>query len=209
MKTIQLKKQPQKQISNVICLGNGVRLTATSQRQQAFLLTYASQFLTKMLVNLNVTFADCFAEYRQIWFVTVNSQRGAKCSYYHVERKIKLNLDACGQVMDKFSGTHGSATDPYFSFVDLKKCAWYLHEAAQAMAAFHKRRNHTSGLYACTMMADRCQAISNRLDSFGQTEADKQREAEHLAQIEKATEALKLRAARQKEREEKKKQAPR
>lgn len=166
MKTINIQKRRSAQNPFEVCLGNGTRLTFSSKRNARQFMAETNRFLTKALTTLNQTFIESFREYRLIWFVTANANKGTKTNYWAVERKIKDNLEACEAMFMKFGSVWGSSDDPFFAFIDLRKIASFMMEANKTMAEFHKKRNNTPGLYTCLTLQDRCQAVINKLGEY-------------------------------------------
>ena len=128
-------------------MGNGKRIVIKSKRNSSRFFAETNRFLTKCLVVLNAAYIDLLREYRLIWLITTNTNRGKKTYYLDLQQKVKSNLDAVDFVFEKFNATWGGSNDPFFAFIDLKKIASFLREAAEQMAAFHKKRNTTASIY--------------------------------------------------------------
>lgn len=166
MKTILIQKRRSMQNPFEVCLGNGTRKTFSSKRNAGQFMAETNRFLTKALITLNQTYIDSLREYRLIWFVTANAHKGTKTNYWAVERKIKDQLDSCEMVFNKFGQTWAGSDDPFFAFVDLRKIAAYMGEGCQTMATFHKKRNNTPNMYVCLTLAERCQAVIQKLAKY-------------------------------------------
>jgi len=166
MKTILIQKRRSAQNPFEVCMGNGQRITFTSKRNARQFMAETNRFLTKALITLNQTYIDSLREYRLIWFVTANSHKGTRTNYWDVERKIKDQLDSCEMCFNKFGQHWAGSDDPFFAFIDLRKIAAFMGEACRVMAEFHKKRNNTPGYYVCLTLADRCQAVINKLSVY-------------------------------------------
>jgi hypothetical protein len=173
MKTINIQKRRSEQNPFEVCMGNGNRLTFKSKRNARQFMAETNRFLTKALTTLNQTYIDSFREYRLIWFVTANANKGTKTNYWATERKIKDNLDACETIFTKFGGSWGSSDDPYFAFIDLRKIASFMLEANNTMLEFHKKRNNTAGYYVCLTLSDRCNAVVSKLLAYPERQPEK------------------------------------
>lgn len=169
MKHIQLKNNTSKQNTIEICLGNGKRLQFTSKRNANAYIAETNRYLTKCMVILNTTYSCLFAEYRDFWLVASNTTGGTRTNYTSICSKIKSNLDAAGDVFEKFNTLYKSATDPFFSFIDLRKVCIFLSEAAEQLTAIHKKRNHTANYYNCMVLCDRCKMVNDNLINYGNT----------------------------------------
>jgi len=169
MKTINLHNSNHKQISNEYCiaLGNGARLSFKSKREMAAFVAETNRYLTKVLVVLNETYTCLFAEYRSFWLVASNTSGGTRTNYISICTKTKSMLDAAGDVFEKFSSQYRSADDPFFSFIDLRKICVFLKEAAEHLAAIHKKRNHTANYYSCVVYFERMIVVQEKLLNYG------------------------------------------
>lgn len=166
MKTINIKKKRGVSSPLDVALGNGKRLHFTSKRTANKFIADTNRYLTKCLVVLNLTYVDLFREYRLLWFVGTNTNNGNTTNYRNLEQTIKANLQTADFMFDKFNYANAGSSDPFFSFIDLRKAALFMQEAAAVMAGFHKKRNNTAAFYNCQVLADRCQSIMNRLDTY-------------------------------------------
>lgn len=166
MKTILIQKRRSVQNPFEVCMGNGARLTFTSKRNARQFMAETNRFLTKALTTLNQTYIDTFREYRMIWFVTANTNKGTKTNYWSIEKKIKDNLDVCESLFSKFGSTWATSNDPYFAFIDLRKIATFMGEAIKTMAEFHKKRNNTAAYHTLIILEDRCKALIIRLNDY-------------------------------------------
>jgi hypothetical protein len=166
MKTINITKKRTVQNLREVSLGNGRRIQFKSARVAAKFIADTNRYLTKCLVILNETYIDVFSEYRRIWFVTSNTNAGTRTNYREKEVSIKKALEAADFIFNKFNATTWGSNDPFFAFIDLRKIALFLRDAAEDVTEFHKSRDHTANYYACQVLADRCQAVINRLDEY-------------------------------------------
>lgn len=166
MKNINITKKRAVQNLREVSLGNGRRIQFKSTRVAAKFIADTNRYLTKCLVILNETYIDVFAEYRRLWFVTSNTNQGTRTNYRATETDIKKALDAADFIFNKFNTTTWGSNDPFFAFIDLRKIALFLKDAAATLTDFHKGRDHTANYYACQVLADRCQAVVNRLDEY-------------------------------------------
>ncbi|MEO5681468.1 MAG: hypothetical protein ABIQ88_02440 [Chitinophagaceae bacterium] len=166
MKTINITKKRGNNSPLDFALGNGKRLQFTSKRLANKFIADTNRYLTKCLVVLNLTYMDVFREYRLLWFVGSNSNNGNTTNYRNIEQSIKSNLQTADFMFDKFNFADSGSSDPFFSFIDLRKAAMFLQQAADTMASFHKKRNNTAAYYNCIVLADRCQAVMNKLDDY-------------------------------------------
>lgn len=155
------------QTSFEVCIGNGARLTFTSKRNLNQFIAETNRYLTKCMVILNHTYIDAFREYRLLWFVTANTNSGTKTFYRDIEERIKGNLQAAEFIFQKFNATWGGSNDPFFAFIDLRKIALFIKESCRDMETFHKKRNNTSAMYCCGMLADRCESVLQKLMDYG------------------------------------------
>lgn len=167
MKTINIQHRHKKQKTIEICLGNGSRLLFTSKRNANAYLAETNRFLTKCLVVLNATYSSLFAEYRDFWLVSSNTNGGTRTNYNNICNKVKSNLDAAGDIFDKFNLQYKSIADPYFSFIDLRKVCIFLSEAAKELQNIHKKRNHTANYYNCMVLNERLLLTMEKLLNYG------------------------------------------
>jgi transcriptional regulator with XRE-family HTH domain len=149
-----------------VCLGNGRRIQFKSARVAAKFIADTNRYLTKCLVILNETYIDVFAEYRRVWFVTANTNTGTRTNYRDKETAIKKALESADFMFNKFNATNWGSNDPFFAFIDLRKIALFLKDAADVLTEFHRNRDHTAQYHACQVLADRCQAVVKRLDEY-------------------------------------------
>jgi hypothetical protein len=117
-------------------------------------------------VLLNLTFIDLFEQYRLLWFVGTNTNSGKRTNYQDLEQRIKTHLQTADFMFDKFNNSAYGSSDPYFAFIDLRKAALFLQQAANIMVEFHKARSNTASFYSCQVLADRCQSVINKLDEY-------------------------------------------
>lgn len=165
MKNINISKRMRDKSPREIFLGNGKRLVFTSKRETARFIAETNRYLTKVLVALNDVYVHTFREYRSMWFITSNTNSGTRSSYLRLEESIKKDLEACDFIFQKFTNGWGS-NDPYFAFVDLRKIALFLKDAAGDLAGFYKLREHTGNYYICLNLVDRCTAIIAKLEAY-------------------------------------------
>jgi len=166
MKTINITKKRSVQTCREVCLGNGRRIQFKSTRVAAKFIADTNRYLTKCLVVLNETYIDLFGEYRRIWFITANTNTGTRTNYRDKEAAIKKALDSADFMFNKFNATNWGSNDPFFAFIDLRKIALFLQDAADTLTQFHKDRDHTAQYYACQVLADRCLSVINKLDGY-------------------------------------------
>lgn len=166
MKTINITKKRAVENLYSFQLGNGERISFTSKRIANKFIADTNRFLTKCLVVLNTTYIELFREYRLMWFVTSNTNQGSKVYYGSVEQDIKRSLQAADDIFTKFNHSAWGSNDPYFAFIDLKKIALFLNDAAGPLCEFHKKRNTTASYYACIVLSDRLESILEKLQSY-------------------------------------------
>lgn len=166
MKTINITKRRLVQSRREVCLGNGRRIQFKSNRVADRFIAETNRFLTKCLVILNESYIDLFAEYRRVWFVTSNTNAGTRTNYRDTETTIKKAMDSADFIFNKFNATNWGSNDPFFAFIDLKKIALFLKDAADSLTEFHKRRDHTANYHACQVLSDRCSAVIRRLEEY-------------------------------------------
>lgn len=169
MKKINIHKNNNGKNSNEICLGNGRRILFKSNRLAKRFVADTNRFLTKCLVVINYSYVDILREYRMMWFVGTNNNAGRRTNYTSLEQKIKTHLQSCEFVLDKFNATWHGSNDPFFAFIDLRKAALFLDEAAQVLYTFYKSRNNTAAMYTCQMLRDRCKNVIIKLDEYDVT----------------------------------------
>lgn len=166
MKQINITKRVGKKPVPEYSLGNGKRLQFSSKRTANKFLADTNRYLTKSLVLLNLTYISLFEQYRLLWLVGTNTNSGKRTNYTDLEQKIKSHLSTADFMFDKFNSSTWGSSDPYFSFIDLRKAALYLQEAGKIMVEFHKKRNNTAAFYSCQALTDRCASIITRLDEY-------------------------------------------
>jgi hypothetical protein len=166
MKTININKRRANQKPREVCLGNGRRISFRSARTAAKFIAETNRYLTKVLVVLNETYIQTFAEYRRLWFVTTNTNTGTRTNYMDLERKIKADLDGADFLFQKFSATTWGSNDPFFAFIDLRKIADRLKDASGVLVTFHKNRDNTPNYYACLVLQERCISVIQKLESY-------------------------------------------
>jgi hypothetical protein len=166
MKDINIQKKASRQITKEVCLGNGKRITFNSKRAAGYFVADTNRFLTKCLVIINETYCSCYLQYRAMWLIATNFNAGNKTQYMNVQRNIKSSLDAANDMMDKFNyGTSGS-NDPFFSFIDLRKAALFIGDAARELQLFNEARNLTANKYHCQVLHERCLLIVTNLQEY-------------------------------------------
>jgi len=168
MKTIHIQANTTKQNQKEVCLGNGYRNIFGSLREANYFLADTNRFLTKVLVVSNDTLIQLYHQYRSFWLVSINNKTGTKVHYFDMQRKIKEMLQAAEVSLDKFNFSNNGSNDCYFAFIDLKKAAMFMQQAAEDMETFNRKRNLTSAMYTCQMLKERCMLIMQRLAEYGQ-----------------------------------------
>lgn len=166
MKTINIQKKKATQVSKEVCLGNGQRIVFTSKRQAGYFIADTNRFLTKCLVILNETYCNVFLQFRAMWLVTTNYNAGNRTNYFDQQQKIKQSLNAASDMMDKFNFTTAGSNDPFFSFIDIRKAALFVGEAAQALEKFNSDRNLTANKYQCMVLYERCLLLQKNLTDY-------------------------------------------
>ncbi len=166
LKTININKRRQNKSPREISLGNGQRIQFKSAREANRFIAETNRYLTKVLVTLNDTYIQVWTQYRQFWFIASNTNTGTRSNYLQREADVKKALDSADFMFNKFTTTCWGSNDPYFAFIDLKKIALFLKDAAEDLAAFHKGRDHTGNYYSCVVLVDRCIAILAKLESY-------------------------------------------
>lgn len=162
MRTIQVRKRAQEQISKGVLLGNGVRKQFASKREAGYFLAETNRFLTESLVIINQVYTDLYVQYRQMWLA------GTEWRESDIIFKTKTCLSGACEVIDKYASFLKSAGDPYFSFIDLKKACFFCSEAAAVMEAYNEKRNFTPQKYQCRILKKRCMIIQKTLNEYGQ-----------------------------------------
>ena len=171
MKTINIQSNKSVQNKYEFSLGNGKRLTFTSKRYANAFIASTNRYLTECLVILNKTYTDTYIEYRNFWLVSANTHGGTKTNYMRLLAKIKSNMDAASDIMDKFNGTWGRSQDPFFAFIDLRKVALFTAEAAELLRDWYKKRNHTANYYNCLILHKRCLLVIENMQNWQPDEA--------------------------------------
>lgn len=166
MNSINIRQRHSMQNPIEFCIGNGRRLRFASKRESAAFVAETNRYLTKCLVILNKTYVEVFTEYRNFWMIACNCKAGTKTNYLELSQKIKSNLQAADQMLDKFSATWFRSNDPFFAFIDLKKVALFTSEAADMLCQHHKKRNNTTAYYNCLVLEERCKLIIGRLSDY-------------------------------------------
>jgi hypothetical protein len=165
MKTINIAKRRSDKSPREMYLGNGKRLHFTNKREAAHFIAETNRYLTKVLVALNDTYIQVFAEYRRMWFITSNTNAGTRTNYLARENDVRKALDGADFCFQKFTTGFGS-NDPCFAFIDLRKTALFLKDAADELAQFYKQRDHTGQYYSCLTLYERCIAIIAKMESY-------------------------------------------
>lgn len=169
MNNIKIQKKFSVQNPVEFCLGNGKRYQFSSKRQSAAFLARTNRYLTKCLVICNETYIELHAQYRRFWLVMANASGGTKTNYSLMASKMKANLQAAEELFEKFNAAWGRSNDPFFAFIDLKKIALFLGEAAGALCDHHKRRNVTAHYYTCLILKERLEILIQKLQEYDYT----------------------------------------
>lgn len=166
MKTINIQKKAQQQNSKEFRIGNGRIIKCSSKREVIYFIAETNRFLTKVLVICNQTYCSVMLQYRSMWLVTTNVNNGNRTNYLTMQQSIKSNLHAAEELMDKFNFTTSGSNDPFFSFIDLKKVALFIGQAAKELEAFNNARNLTASKYECQAFYERCLLIAEKLNDY-------------------------------------------
>jgi hypothetical protein len=166
MKTVLIQKRRSANNPFDIVLGNGSRLNFSSKRALNQFMAETNRFLTQAIVNINMILIESYREYRIMWFVATNVHKGTKTNYERIAADISENLKSCEMMLYKFGKHYSGSDDPFFGFIDILKAARYCMEAARKLEQFHKKRNDTQNHYSCGNIANRCQAMISKIESY-------------------------------------------
>jgi hypothetical protein len=166
MKNINITKKHSMQNPIEFCIGNGQRIKFSSKREANAFIADTNRYLTKCLVILNNSYVELIRQYRQFWMVATNTNSGTSTNYMALSARIKGQLSAADEMMEKFSSTWAGSNDPFFAFIDLNKVAWFLKTAADLMYDHYKYRGATAEYYNCLVLSERCELVQQQLKEY-------------------------------------------